>query len=249
MGLRCANCGYDNDPTRVYCHSCGTRLERGGQSAAPPTGFTHPTDVAKMKKPRQPREWGKFFASLLRFLILAALIGAVVLALLPPRDVPAPVAPDETLAGRLSALVAASAEADGTRAFSIPAGDINKWLVTSVVLREQPDSLVKLKPERIYAVPGDGDLRVGLQAKLPVGPSLYFEGLFVPVPEGDGSGLKARIFSVGRLPLPSVAGLLVQRQFAGLASELSGPLAQLARASHIGITPETVTLRWSGRQP
>jgi hypothetical protein len=88
-----------------------------------------------------------------------------------------------------------------------------------------------------------------LQAKLPVGPSLYFEGLFVPVPEGEGSGLTARLFSVGRLPLPSVAGLLVQRQFAGLASELSGPLAQLARASHIGITPETVTLRWSGRQP
>jgi multidrug efflux pump subunit AcrB len=25
------------------------------------------------------------------------------------------------------------------------------------------------------------------------------------------------------------------------------PLGQLARASHIGITPETVTLRWSGQ--
>jgi len=249
MGLRCASCGYDNDPTRVYCHSCGTRLERGAQAAPAPTGFTHPTDVANMKKPRQPREWGKFFGALFRFALLAALLAAVILALLPPHDLPAPVAPDEMLAGRLSALVATSAEADGTRAFTIPAADINKWLVTSVALKEQPDSLVKLRPERLYAVPGDGDLRVGLEAKLPVGPSLYFEGLFAPVPEGAGSGWQTRRFSVGRLPLPSFAGLLVERQLAGLASELSAPLAQLASASHIGITPETVTLRWSGRQP
>jgi len=247
MGLRCSNCGYDNDPTRVYCHSCGTRLERGAQTPAAPTGFTHPTDVAKMKKPRQPREWGKFFSAFLRFAILVALVAAVVLAFLPPQNVPAPVAPDETMAGRLSALVADSAEANGTRAFTIPAADVNKWLATSVVLKEQPDAVVRLKPERLYAVPGHGDLRVGLQAKLPIGPSLYFEGLFVPVPEGEGTGLKTRGYSVGRLPLPSFAGLLVERQFAALAGELSGPLAQLARASHIGVTPETVTLRWSGR--
>lgn len=249
MGLRCASCGYDNDPTRVYCHGCGTRLERGTQAAPAPTGFTHPTDVAKMKKPRQPREWGKFFGALFRFTLVVTLVAAVILALLTPRDLPAPVTPDETLAGRLSALVATSAEADGTRAFTIPAADINKWLVTSVALQEQPDSLVKLRPERLYAVPGDGDLRVGLEAKLPVGPSLYFEGLFAPVPEGAGTGWQTRRFSIGRLPLPSFAGLLVERQFAALASELSEPLAQLARASHIGITPETVTLRWSGRQP
>lgn len=249
MALRCASCGYDNDPTRVYCHNCGVRLERGGQPVTPTTGFTHPTDVAKMKKPRQSRDWGKFFGFLLRVLLLAGLVGAVVLALLPPLDLPAPIEPDEVLAGRLSALVAASAEAEGTRAFGIPASDVNKWLVTSVVLKEQPDSLIKLQPQRLYAVPGNGDLRVGLEAKLPVGPSLYFEGFFAPVPDGNGSSFKTRRFSIGRLPLPSVAGLLVQRQFHGLAAGLADPIAQLSSASHIGITPETVTLRWSGRQP
>ena len=83
MGLRCTSCGYDNDPTRVYCHSCGTRLERGGQAPPPPTGFTHPTDIHKMKKPRQPVEWGKYFGALLRLVVLSGLIAAVVLALLP----------------------------------------------------------------------------------------------------------------------------------------------------------------------
>jgi hypothetical protein len=245
MGLRCANCSYDNDPTRVYCHSCGLRLERGGQSAPPPSGFTHPTDVAKMKKPRQPLEWGKYAGALVRLLVLAGLVAVVVLALLPPRDVPPPTAPDKVLADRLSSLVAASAVADGTRAFSVPAPDIGTWLVSSVVLKEQ-ESMIKLKPERVYAVPGNGEVRVGVETTLPMGWHLYFEGCYEPTPEDGGYGLTPRRFSIGRLPLPWVAGLLAQRQLDSLSEALAEPLGQLARASHIGITPETVTLRWSG---
>ena len=245
MGLRCASCGYDNDPTRVYCHNCGTRLERGGQAAPPPTGFTHPTDIGKMKKPRQPVAWGKYFGALLRLLVLGGLVAALVLALLPPHDVPAPVASDRALAQRLSSLVAASAGAGGTRAFSVPAGDINRWLVSSVALKEH-DGIYRLKPERVYAVPGDGEVRVGVETKLPVGLDLYFEATFAPVPRGGGCGVEARGYSVGRLPLPAWAGVLVQKQFDSLAGALAGPLGQLAGASHIGITPEEVTLRWSG---
>lgn len=246
MGLRCAACGYDNDPTRVYCHSCGGRLERGGQAAPPPTGFTHPTDVVKMKKPRQPLAWREYAGALLRLLVLAGFFAVVVLALLPPRDVPPPVASDKSLAERLSTLVAASAEANGTRAFAVPASDIGIWLASSVALKEQ-DSLVKMKPERVYVVPENGEMRVGIETSLPIGLHLYFEGRYAPTPEARGYGLTARRLSVGRLPLPSVAGWLVERQFKTLGDALSVPLGQLAGASHIGITPETVTLRWSGQ--
>lgn len=201
-----------------------------------------------MKKPRQPVEWGKYFAGLVRLAVLGGLVAAVVLALLPPRDLPPPVASDRALAQRLSSLVSASAEAGGTRAFSVPAADMNQWLVSSVAL-EAGDGLYRLPPERVYAVPGDGEVRVGVETKLPAGLKLYFEGLFAPVPEGPGSGLQARGYSVGRLPLPSAAGLLVQRQFDNLGQALAEPLGQLARARHIGITPEEVTLRWSGHAP
>lgn len=247
MALRCASCGHDNDPTRVYCHSCGLRLERGNAAPAP-TGFTHPTDVRNMKKPRQPVEWGKYFGALVRLVLLGGLLAAVVLALLPPVDLPPPVASDQALSQRLSALVSTSAEAGGTRAFSVPAEDMNQWLVSSVSLKAG-DGLYRLQPERVYAVPGDGEVRVGVETKLPAGLNLYFEGLFAPVPEGNGSGLEARGYSVGRLPLPSVAGLLVKRQFDNLGEALAEPLGQLARARHIGITPEEVTLRWSGGAP
>jgi len=147
----------------------------------------------------------------------------------------------------MNSLVAASAAADGTRSFNVPAADINTWLVSSVTLEPQSEGIVRLDPQRVYAVPGHGDLRLGLETKLTAGLHLYFEGCYVPAPAGDGTGLVARRFSVGRLPLPSVAGWLVKRQFDGFLDSLAGPLAELSSASHIGISPETVTLRWSGR--
>ena len=199
-----------------------------------------------MQKRRQPLAWGNYVGAAVRLITLAGVLAAVVLALLKPRDVPPPVAPDESLARRFSSLLAASAGADGTRAFDISAGDVGKWLVSSVALQGQPGGVVGMKPERVYAVPGDGDIRVGVEASTSLGLHLYFEGLYEPVPDGDGYALKVRRMSVGRLSLPSFAGLLAGRQLESLGSALELPLGQLARASHIGVTPETVTLRWSG---
>jgi hypothetical protein len=246
MGLRCASCGYDNDPTRVFCHNCGTRIERAAEAAPPPSGFMHPTDVAKMRKPRSPVPWGKSFAALLRLAVLAGLLAIVVLAVWPPVAVPAPVPADENLARRLSGLVAASSGADGTRSFDIPAADVNRWLVSSAVPTEG-EGLFGFKPERLYAVPGDGVIRIGVEVMSPPGWPVFFEGTFAPVPDAGGTGLEVRSYAVGRLPLPAAAAALLGHRFAELAGALRVPLGQLSRAEYIGITPETVTLRWSGQ--
>ena len=244
MGLLCKSCGYDNDPTRVYCHSCGIKLERGSTATSAPTGFTHPTDVLKMKKPRQPVEWGKYFSALGKVAILAVLVAAVVLAFLPPYDIPAPVEADDGLASRLTGLLNDASSAAEARAFGLPADDINRWLVSTVQLSAVEGAL-KLRPQRLYAVPGDGDLRVGLEVALPGAGHLFLEGDYAPVAGGGGYTLQPRRYSIGRLPLPVLLGWPVQKQMDGLAEALAGPLGQLARASYIGINPESVTLRWS----
>jgi hypothetical protein len=244
MGLRCASCGYDNDPTRVYCHNCGTKLERTSAAPPPPTGFTHPTDVAKMKKPRAPVEWGRYLGALGRLTILAVVVAAVVMAFLPPHNVPPPVTADDGLALRLSGLLTDASSAGEARAFGLPASDANRWLVSTVKL-EDSTGVVKLRPERLYLVPGEGQVRVGLEVALPWVGHLFFEGDYVPVRGGQGYTLEPRGYSIGRLPLPVLLGWPVKKQLEGLAGALTGPLGQLARASYIGVTPETVTLRWS----
>jgi len=248
MGLRCTSCGYDNDPTRVYCHSCGTKLERGGAAAPPPTGFTHPTDVLKMKKPRQPVEWGRYFGALGKVAILAVLVAATVLAFLPPSDVPAPVEADDGLAARLTGLLNDASSAPEARAFGLPADDVNRWLVSTVELHSA-EGPFKLRPQRIYAVPGDGDVRVGLEVVLPWAGHVFLEGDYAPVRGSGGYTLEPRRYSIGRLPLPVLLAWPVQKQMDGLAEALAGPLGQLARASYIGVNPDSVTLRWSDAGP
>ena len=104
MGLACLSCGYDNDATRVYCHNCGLRLERKTM-AAPPTGFTPAAEITAARKRKRSLPWGAYFSALVKLLMLAVVAGLVVMALLPPPNIPARVASDENLATRLHGLI------------------------------------------------------------------------------------------------------------------------------------------------
>lgn len=245
MGILCAGCGYDNDPTRVYCHNCGVKLERAGATTTAPTGFTHPTDVKKMKRPRTPLPWGKYFAFFFKLCAFAAVAAVLTAAFLPPRDVPPPVDPDKDLAERLSALVSDASSADSPRSFAVPATDVSRWLAT-VVKFSPSDGPVRIDPKRVYSVQGDGTIRIGLETSLLGAADLYFEGDYAPVANGAGYSLQPVRYSIGRLPLPVVLGWPVERQLAGLGDALAVPLSQLAKASHIGVAPDQLTLRWAG---
>ena len=244
MSLRCIACGYENDPTRVYCHSCGLRLER---TAAAPTGFTPPEETQKVRRKRSGGiPWRAAFAALVRLVVMVAVLAGIALAFWPPVDVPAPVAADEQWAGRLNSLIATAASGPGGVAFSLPADDVNKWFATAIKPAANSDDF-RLRPERVYGVPCDGTLRVGVQAALPLAGRIYFEGDYMPVREAGGYSLAARRYSVGRLTIPVALGWPVARQMDAMAGALEPVLGGLARASDIELTPQAVKLRWSDK--
>jgi hypothetical protein len=179
---------------------------------------------------------------------MGALAACVVLSLLRPDDVPAPVVSDDSAAVRFSELLTDASSAGDTRAFGVPAADVNLWLVSTVRF-QPPTSAMQLRPERVYAVPGDGVVRVGLEAALPWWGAVFFEADYEPVMAAGGYAAKPRRLSIGRLPVPVLLGWPVERQFTGLGDALAGPLAEIAKASSISITPQEVTLRWSGLAP
>lgn len=247
MSLKCSCCGYDNDPTRVYCHNCGEKLEIAEGSAALPGGFTPVQDFADRPpaRKRRPIAWGALFSALFKVVILAGLTAAVVLAVLPPLDVPPPVQANEQAAERIDDMLKGAAASSGAIAFELPEADVQKWFVSSVHFKPS-EGFVSLRPERVYSVLGDGNVRVGLQAALPVAASLYFEGDYEPVREGASYILRPKRYSVGRLPLPVVLGWPVERQLGGMEDALAPSLERLSRASYIGVTPGRITLRWAG---
>lgn len=252
MGVRCASCGYDNDPTRVYCHNCATRIDRGGAAPPAPTGFTHPTDAAKMKRKRAPGAWLKWIGSLgkmcmvlLKLCIVSALVAAIAFALLSPPDVPPPVPGDADLARRLGDLVGQASSSSSSIAFAVPASDLQKWFAAVVQVLPASGAL-PLNPKRVYVVPMQGRVRLGLECGLPADYSLYMEGEYEPVLAGNAYRLEPRRYSIGRLPLPVALGYPVQSQFDGLLDALSTTLAQLAKASSIEVAPDKVSFRWAG---
>lgn len=198
-----------------------------------------------MKRPRVPLPWGKYFAFLLKLCVLGALVGAIVLALLPPHNLPAPVTGDEELAERISGLIGDASEAGSARSFAIPASDLQSWLVTMVKFQGMTGVLA-LDPRRVYVLPSDGRFRLGIELGLPAEKAVFMEGEYVPVRAGNGYTLQPAKYCIGRLPLPSFLGYPVERQFQGLKEALAVPLGHLAKASFIEVSPKTVSLRWSG---
>lgn len=247
MSLLCSSCGYDNEPTRVYCHNCGEKLDRKDGPSALPGGFA-PPQQGEVRRPsrRAGIAWSQLFSALIKLLLLLGLASVVTLALLPPHELPAPVQPDEKLSLRISDMIKSASKSGGVVAFDISAEDLNRWFVSNVHFKP-PAGFASLRPERVYAVPGNGTLRIGLEAALPFPWHLFFEGDYAPVREGASYVLQPRRFSVGRLPLPVLLGWPVERQLDGLKDALAAPLGQLEQAAYIGVTPDRVTLRWAGR--
>ena len=86
--VACSECGHDNEAERVYCHSCGARLDRSAVRARKENSQDAQRRVKKLFDPQRARLRILFFK--IGKVVLASLGVAVVLLLLSPPDVPAP---------------------------------------------------------------------------------------------------------------------------------------------------------------
>lgn len=91
--LPCEQCGYANEPERVYCHNCGAKLDRSLLPKAQEKVQEHPDKakkrIAKMTNPKS----GSFLRevkTLFKVAFFSALIAAVFLILQKPDDLPEP---------------------------------------------------------------------------------------------------------------------------------------------------------------
>lgn len=255
MSYPCTHCGFENDPTRVYCHNCGEKLERSSEEAstALPGGFTPPQERLRVKRRWHLKEtlqlWMSRFYALIKFAVFAALVLMLVQALRAPDDWPKFVEPDLVRAERLTEMLQSAASSPGAVAFKWPAEDVAVWFA-SVIQFKSSENSYSLRPRGAFALLGDGVLQVGLDTVFPIGSfPVFFKAEYKPVRQLGGYTLEPVGYSIGRLILPSYLGWPVQVQFNGMAEALSAPLSNLAKASEIEITPAAVRARWPGKRP
>jgi hypothetical protein len=90
-GLPCEQCGYNNEPERVYCHNCGSKLDRSLLPKAVEKKEEQPEKARKrIEKMTNPKSGsvGREIKALLKVAFFSALVAAIFLILQKPDDLP-----------------------------------------------------------------------------------------------------------------------------------------------------------------
>ncbi|MEI9892713.1 MAG: zinc ribbon domain-containing protein [Chthoniobacter sp.] len=89
--LLCEQCGYANEPERVYCHNCGAKLDRSLLPKAAEKAQENPEvarkRIAKMTNPKSGAA-GREIKTLFKVAFYSAAIAAIFLILQQPEDLP-----------------------------------------------------------------------------------------------------------------------------------------------------------------
>jgi len=160
--LTCGQCGYENEPERVYCHNCGTKLDR---SVLPKETVTQQESLdharKRIKKLTNPGTAGATIKTLINTLIYAALVAVVYLLLMPPPRVPN----RETEAGAnvISSDIEAAADSPAGVTVQFTEADISQHLKGRV---KDGGGIPGLKLKRAYGLLGEGTITVGVEQAL-----------------------------------------------------------------------------------
>jgi hypothetical protein len=198
--LTCKNCGYNNEPERVYCHNCGEKLDRSVLPKEEQLRRESPERARKrimrMTNPgASPVRYA--ITTTLKVLAWAAFIAIGVLTCLPPDDVP----PEK---GEISMRPASSDLLDLTRS-KAPASlvlkqtDINSFMKTA---RPKTKSAVPgLEYKRTFVNLEPGIARITLEKSM-YGFSAYY-GTIYRVEANNGVFITANVGGyIGRCAMP-----------------------------------------------
>jgi hypothetical protein len=236
----------------------------------PPAGQTKPTIIAPIpdtepsapgatappiSAPIRKREVKKkppvdrsFFGVVLRELVLMALLGAVLAAVIEmarePRGVPPGASANSAGAQETVATLRASGESVRPISWTVNQNAINEFLATTI----QMDSSVGsggARFERAFVILNSGSLDLGIEQKL-LGRSLFF--LLHVTPEPTDAGLTARVTggAIGRLPIHPRLLPVLMRFFDQTITGLAQPLELLRGVKSAVLKPGDVTLQWAG---
>ncbi|MGC1481179.1 MAG: zinc ribbon domain-containing protein [Chthoniobacterales bacterium] len=252
---QCPQCGFTNAATRTFCQDCGARITGGsgkpvpsgarptdaeGHTTAPP----RPTKKKQRSKIRPDRERSspvRVFASLIRIILYAALIAALIQAFRTPDNLPTATAMSDEVAQNFRDRLADVANDPGGESMTFPWILINGYLAERVPPTRASDGFIPVEFVRVVAMPAEDEARIVME-RLVYGHSLYVAVDLRPVSRGNG-GTTARITggSLGRLPLPGFIANLFTGTFRPVEDRLATELNTLSDAQTISIGPDAAT--------
>ena len=194
--LPCKQCGYNNEPERVYCHNCGGKLDRSLLPKEDQIRRESPDKarrrIRRMANP-ESNPVVRELKALVKTLVWAAVVAALILAALPPADAPGR---QPELADRIvgSELMDALSRPQPTMV-TFSEADINGFFRTSMKAAKAPEWM-PMTFERAYVRLKPGVVHIGQRQSL-YGYALYSttayklevkNGAFTPTNVGGSFG-------------------------------------------------------------
>jgi hypothetical protein len=160
--LKCAQCGYENEPERVYCHNCGTKLDR---SLLPKETVSRKESLKatrrRVKKMTNPGSGLAEIKTGISVLIWAALLAAVYLLLSAPAKVPSP--EKEAEATLINVLISDTVDARQATSLTVTEADVSQHLRSRI---KGASVIPGMAFKRAYGALGEGTITIGIQQEL-----------------------------------------------------------------------------------
>lgn len=234
--LICAQCGYENEPERVYCHNCGTKLDR---SVLPRDTVTQQETLAetrrRIRKMTSPGKLGAQVKTLLKIWFWAAVLAAIYLIAKPPANIPS--RQQEVAARIISGEIDAAVDATQSVTIQGTPVDLSQHVRTRVKdARVIPFSTFK----RSFVTLADGKISFGIEEQLfgfPIYSTIEFQPAVV-----DGKFVAEKTgMHIGSLGIPPQATGL-DNLFGKFATGLKQERKLLDKAKAIAITKDYAVL-------
>lgn len=238
----CSKCGYDNELGRIFCHSCGAKLDLSEIKSSSQGG-------AKLKK--KSDAGGKLLGRVIGIIILVALVAAIFLAAQVPSVRPLSTTNRDLLSADKKRFDFDQLSARTTpQEISITEAELNAYIDTLGFKKTDGKGLL-VTPTSLQIELGDGVVKVVFLGKLSVGSALekrlHLSLTGTPVIESGHFEFKPISGAIGSLPihpwLLEHTGIL-DHYFETLFASQTHEKQVLDSLKSISVTPQEVVLQY-----
>jgi hypothetical protein len=238
--LICPECRHENETERIYCHSCGARLDRSAVAVRNSKEAVHETRkrVRKLFDPQGAKLRALFFK--ISKVILGACAVAVVVQIISPPDVPAPIK-TEFLSSQMRFDLENTATRHQPPQLRYSEEEVNAFLTN--VLKTKQSSLNKplLDFKRALVAFHEGTCAVTAERSI-FGYSLYTTCSYAPVLTEGKIEASSKGGSIGRLPIHPQATRFMGIIFSDVWSALDSEIRMIKKLGALEFHDKSVVL-------
>lgn len=241
--IACSKCGYDNELGRIFCHSCGAKLDL--------TEIKAPSQGGKSLTRKAKGGARKMLSRVVSIAILAVVVVVLFLAFQVPNIRPISMSSDDLgSADRKRAALDELAVQKSPNTITVTEGELNAF-IQGVGFQNSQGSGLAVVPTKLQLELGDGVITAVFLGKLHIAGSvekqIYLSYTGVPTIEDGHFVFTPTAGSFGELPLSSwllVKTGILDHYFARLFANMDKEKQVLDSLSSISVTRQSVVLNY-----